>query len=428
MKKIISLMLAFVLVFGCVFALSSCKKDDDDETPEANNTPYANADELVAAFEKYSYNVTELSIEEFIDMYNYRFEGISTVITALLADEGFEDYEDYTNMEGIMVFYFNSDSDLGACREEIEDIFDEQKAIAAENGLSVESGTSGNIAWFGTVNAVKVACGKGGPVTPDDGGSDDKTPEVDTPATPNPDYMAAAAALEAHEFTTNVTDDEDTIAAYNIKGLVAIVQATYATLEGSLDMITIYYFDTVENTDASREDLAPGEALIEQLYGVDVTLGQEGTVLWIGTENAIKSSAGIKVDGDDVGNDNKDDPNLPEVIPMDNYFDLYTYLGDLEYTVQRECVDYGADFSSWGMPGIQAYLLSINPESKETIEIYYFDTAENADNSYEKIYGFFEDFMEETIEDGKEFIYVIEKYENMVWIGTESTIRVAAGK
>ena len=80
------------------------------------------------------------------------------------------------------------------------------------------------------------------------------------------------------------------------------------------------------------------------------------------------------------------------------------------------------------MEGIQAYIVAIHPERGEWIEIYYFETAEDANNSYDKINEYFEESRDEHLEIGKEFNFIIENYDNMIWTGTEETIRDSSGK
>jgi hypothetical protein len=87
------------------------------------------------------------------------------------------------------------------------------------------------------------------------------------------------------------------------------------------------------------------------------------------------------------------------------------------------CVDYAYDFSSFNMPGILAYIVGLHPDSGDSIEIYYFETATDAENAYGTIDKFLDDHREECELNGEECNLTITMYDNMIWIGTEETIR-----
>lgn len=464
MKKILALLLALALTMGCMLALASCGKnnEEDDDTPDA---PSQNAEKTLENLENAGYEVETLTAAEFRDeFFNVYIEGVDQIIFAF----------DKTN-NGIYIIYFESEEALKAAENSVKEVFDILKGEAVEEGFELVEGKSGYVTWLGTEDAINASAGKSTPTNPGPGsGTVNPTPNPGPGSgtagegVPEDNPEATVERFIRCGFMAEYTEDSSFIATTGVSGIVGVLEAEHEDVE---EAIFIFYF---ESANALKDATEKIDAFINKLAasgedaGFVLIKGKSGRMAWVGTERAIKIAAGAtiiieggdsndKVDGGDsnnkvdsgntnnpdndpdsgsvsnpdsgsVPNPDSGDVNAPKVIPMDNYFELYTYLGDLGYTVHRECVDYGVDFSSYGMPGIQAYLLAMNPDSNETIEIYYFDNAENADKSYEKINGFFEDFMEKTKEDGKEFIYVIEKYENMIWIGTESTIRVAAGK
>ena len=267
--RILSIILVFALMLGCVMALASCTNAKDDEKKETK--PYSDPEKAAEALENAGYTVRLLTDEDYLNE-----QGIEATIYAV-------------NGDGEMIsiaYYFDSD--------EAKEGYEEAKEEREDLGDKYEVGKSGKMVWMGTKAAIKAASGKGSSA------NDDENDDVGgsgiggiggigggssaTSARPNTDPEKAKQALEDAGYTVTLLNDADSI---NKEGVAAAITA----FNRSGDMITIVYClksdvasDQYEEAKNELEDLE--EAGLE----ADFEVGKYGKMVWLGTKDAIKAA------------------------------------------------------------------------------------------------------------------------------------------
>ena len=136
MKKILSAVLACVLLLGCVFALASC----------GAAKPNANAADAKAALEAAGYEVEMYDTAEYLA--HFGVEGLAAFVSAYIE-------EDDEIKEAVNIYYLTDGADADKAYEAIEAIFNEGKEDVPE--LELVIGKADKMVWFGTKAAVEAA-------------------------------------------------------------------------------------------------------------------------------------------------------------------------------------------------------------------------------------------------------------------------------
>jgi len=130
--RILSMILVFALMLGCVMALASCTNAKDDEKKETK--PYSDPEKAAEALENAGYTVRLLTDEDYLNE-----QGIEATIYAV-------------NGDGEMIsiaYYFDSD--------EAKEGYEEAKEEREDLGDKYEVGKSDKMVWLGTKAAIKAA-------------------------------------------------------------------------------------------------------------------------------------------------------------------------------------------------------------------------------------------------------------------------------
>ena len=136
MKRILSAVLACVLLLGCVFALASCGATPNEDPAEAK-----------AALEAAGYEVMLYDTPEYLQ-YIAAISGLKAFVSAFIE-------EDDEITEAVNIYYLTDDADVDKAYEAIEAMFNEAKEDVPD--LKLEMGKSGNMIWFGTSAGIKAA-------------------------------------------------------------------------------------------------------------------------------------------------------------------------------------------------------------------------------------------------------------------------------
>ena len=123
MKRIISSVLAFALIIGCMFVLASCGGPNSDPAKAEAN------------LEKEGYTV--VAIPAF---------GIAGIEKSLTATKG---------SDAVQIYYLTDDADADAAYEYVEGLYN--KAKEKDEDIDLKIGKSGSMIWFGTSDAIKAA-------------------------------------------------------------------------------------------------------------------------------------------------------------------------------------------------------------------------------------------------------------------------------
>ena len=140
MKKIISLMLVFILLLGCVCAITSCGKDKDDEKEE-EVTPNKDYKKAAEALEEAGYTVSAYDVD---DLPYMEEEGYEATISAMKDDDA------------ISIAYCVDSKTANAMYDEAKEQLKAMNESAPE-GVKYVAGKSGNMVWMGTKAAIKAA-------------------------------------------------------------------------------------------------------------------------------------------------------------------------------------------------------------------------------------------------------------------------------
>ena len=127
MKRILSAVLACVLLVGCVFALASC------------GGPNSDPEKAEAALKEEGYTVVAIP--------TFGLAGVKKAISAYKVDE--------ENNEGVQIFYLTEDADADEAYEEIEKLYNEAKE--EDEDIDLKIGKADGMIWFGTADAIKAA-------------------------------------------------------------------------------------------------------------------------------------------------------------------------------------------------------------------------------------------------------------------------------
>ena len=129
MKKIISTVLACVLLLGCAFALFACGAPNEDPK------------EAKAALEEEGYSVT----------LNENVPGLAATITAF--------YNNVKDRESdyVEIYYFNSEADAEEAWKTLEDTYKAEAEKLKGTDYEIDFGIDGKVIYKGTVNGVKAA-------------------------------------------------------------------------------------------------------------------------------------------------------------------------------------------------------------------------------------------------------------------------------
>ena len=130
MKRILSAVLACVLLVGCVFVLASC------------GGPNADPEKAEAALKEEGYTVMAIP--------SFGIAGVEKSISAYkIIDEETE------KAEGVYIFYLSEDADADKAYEEIEKLYNEAKE--EDEDIDFKIGKADGMIWFGTAAAIKAA-------------------------------------------------------------------------------------------------------------------------------------------------------------------------------------------------------------------------------------------------------------------------------
>ena len=127
MKRILSAVLACVLLVGCVFALASCGGPNSDPA------------KAEAALKEEGYTVAAIP--------TFGLAGVKKAISAYKVDG--------ENNEGVQIFYLTEDADADKAYEEIEKLYNEAKE--EDEDIDLKIGKADGMIWFGTADAIKAA-------------------------------------------------------------------------------------------------------------------------------------------------------------------------------------------------------------------------------------------------------------------------------
>ncbi len=139
MKKIISLILACILLLGCACAITSCGKDKDDEKAEA--VPNKNYEKAAEALREAGYDVQAYGAG---DLPYMEEEGYEAIINAVRDNDMIS-----------IVYCANSmaaEAMYAQAKEKLESMNE-----AAPEGVKYVAGKSGKMVWIGTKAAIKAA-------------------------------------------------------------------------------------------------------------------------------------------------------------------------------------------------------------------------------------------------------------------------------
>lgn len=239
------------------------------------------------------------------------------------------------------------------------------------------------------------------------GGKDDEEKEKKTSA-PNSDPYEAREFLEKNGYTVefNVVNDKW------YPGLEACIMANL----GEEEYILIYYFEDKESTNAAWEDGL--EELFNRMmdkapsYIADKsTVKKSGKMAYFATEKAIKAT-NKKLNSNTADKENSavnpEDPESVKVFLMDKGFDV---------TSTQD--PYNPD----SLTTIEAFKINHDTGATEILLIYFFESEEMLNESYESISNMFAKLVSEYQNNGV-YLELINTGRNILCIGTRDTINL----
>ena len=260
MKKILSAILACVLVLGCVFALASCGGPNKD--PEAAKK----------ALEDAGYTVRLAT------------EGLGADLEAYLSASKV----DGENYERITIAYCANSSvaseQYDAAKESLEAAGDEAEGYTA--------GRSGKVVWMGTDAAIKAANGKAKPADSNDDGSTDSD-DIDNDGwtgggDENPTYVPCNKSSDAQKALKKAGYETSLLGDDSLKYAEGISEILHGSKND--DFINIYYFESTEYAEQYYKILL--EEFLSSGAASNATIGKSGKMIWAGTLTAIKAASG----------------------------------------------------------------------------------------------------------------------------------------
>jgi hypothetical protein len=238
------------------------------------------------------------------------------------------------------------------------------------------------------------------------GGKDDEEKEKKTSA-PNSDPYEARKFLEENGYNVEFTDLADTF-----PGLVACIMANL----GEEEYILIYYFEDKESTNAAWEEGL--EELFNRMmdnapsYVADkATVKKSGKMAYFATEKAIKAT-NKKLNSNTADKENStvnpEDPESVKVCLMDKGFDV---------TSTQD--PYNPD----SLTTIEAFKINHDTGATEILLIYFFESEEMLNESYESISNMFAKLVSEYQNNGV-YLELINTGRNILCIGTRDTVNL----